>query len=62
MIIDGTGAAIYKGSEVAFNQVVKAIKKMNSKEQFPEAANTKMFPVTAEGVNNEGLDLIRGPA
>lgn len=55
LIIAGTGAAVYKGSEIVVKKTVKEIKKRMSKEKLPEISDTQIYTVTAEGTSNEGL-------
>ncbi len=43
LIIAGTGAVVYKGSEIVVKKTVT------------EIADTKVYSVTAEGISNEGL-------
>ena len=57
LIIAGTGAVVYKGSEVAVKKAVKEIKKRTSKHTSPEMADTTIYTVSADGVSNEGLEL-----
>ncbi len=57
LIIAGTGAAVYKGSEIVVKKTVKEIKKRMSQEKLPEIADTKIYTVTAEGTSNEGLEF-----
>lgn len=56
-VIAGAGAVIYKSGEIAVKQTAKAIKRIKSKKQLPETANTKIYTVTADGISNEGLEL-----
>ena len=55
LIIAGTGAAVYKGSEIVVKKTVKEIKKKIRIHQLTEMADTKVYSVTAEGISNEGL-------
>lgn len=55
LIIAGTGAAVYKGSEIVVKKTVKKIKKKIRIHQLTEMADTKVYSVTAEGISNEGL-------
>ncbi len=57
LIIAGTGAAVYKGSEIVVKKTVKEIKKRMSQEKLPEIVDTKIYTVTAEGTSNEGLEF-----
>ena len=55
LIIAGTGAAVYKGSEIVVKKTVKEFKKKIRIHQLTEIADTKVYSVTAEGISNEGL-------
>ncbi|MBV4168897.1 hypothetical protein [[Clostridium] innocuum] len=55
LIIAGTGAVVYKGSEIVVKKTVKEIKKKIRIHQLTEIADTKVYSVTAEGISNEGL-------
>ena len=55
LIIAGTGAVVYKGSEIVVKKTVKEIKKKIRIHQLTEIADTKVYSVTAEGIRNEGL-------
>lgn len=57
LIIAGTGALIYKGSEIVVKKTVKEIKKRTSKEQLAKIADTRTYTATAEGRSNEGLEI-----
>ena len=50
LIIAGTGAVVYKGSEIVVKKTVKI-----RIHQLTEIADTKVYSVTAEGISNEGL-------
>lgn len=57
LIIAGTGAAVYKGSEIVVKKTVKEIKKRMNQEKLSEIADTKIYTVTTEGTSNEGLEF-----
>ena len=48
LIIAGTGAAVYKSSEIVVKKKIRI-------HQLTEMADTKVYSVTAESISNEGL-------
>lgn len=60
LIIAGTGAVVYKGSEVAVKKAVKKIKKRTSKHALSEMTDTNIYTVSVDGMSNEGLELKAG--
>ena len=51
LIIAGTGAVIYKGSEIVVKKIIKKI----NKEELHGTSDSMVYSVTAEGVSNDGL-------
>ena len=55
LIIAGTGAVVYKGSEVLVKNGVKAIKKKCNEKKLIAESNIKTYVAKVPGVSNEGL-------